>query len=63
MAEKVRENIEKHSFDTVKRVTVSIGVAIHKQDETVSRLLSRADEALYTSKEEGRNRVTFRPAD
>lgn len=63
MAEKVRKNIDEHSFDTVKKITVSIGVAIHKQDETVSRLLSRADEALYTSKEEGRNRVTFRPDD
>lgn len=58
MAEKVRESVEQHSFETVQKITVSIGVAIHKQNETVSRLLSRADEALYTSKQEGRNRVT-----
>lgn len=59
MAEKLRENIEKHHFTTVEQITTSIGIAIHNQGDTLSCVLTRADEALYRSKEEGRNRVTF----
>lgn len=58
MAEKLRTNIEQHQFDTVKQVTASIGIAIRREKETLASLLSRADEALYTSKHNGRNRVT-----
>lgn len=38
-------------------VTVSIGVAQFKLGETAERLLSRADEALYAAKRNGRNRL------
>ncbi|WP_181388386.1 transporter substrate-binding domain-containing protein [Vibrio albus] len=58
MAEKLRKNIEEHHFDTVGRVTASIGVAIQEPGETVKSVLSHADEALYMSKQKGRNRVT-----
>lgn len=39
-------------------VTVSAGVALRKAGEEPALLLKRADEALYRSKREGRNRVT-----
>jgi diguanylate cyclase (GGDEF)-like protein len=39
------------------RVTVSIGIAELKPDDTLSDLLSRADDGLYRAKVEGRNRV------
>ncbi len=39
-------------------VTVSIGVADSPGDESIDALLRRADQALYLSKNAGRNRVT-----
>jgi two-component system, cell cycle response regulator len=38
-------------------ITTSIGVAQHKADEAIPDLLKRADVALYTAKNAGRNRV------
>lgn len=42
-------------------VTLSVGVADHVPGETANQLIRRADEALYISKESGRNRTTFLP--
>jgi diguanylate cyclase (GGDEF)-like protein/PAS domain S-box-containing protein len=39
-------------------VTVSIGVAAFDQDDTLARLMGRADAALYAAKSGGRDRVT-----
>jgi diguanylate cyclase len=39
------------------RITVSIGVAQFRSDETATSLLARADAALYQAKDLGRNRV------
>lgn len=39
------------------RVTVSVGFAELKPDDSLERLLSRADEALYRAKAAGRNQV------
>jgi diguanylate cyclase (GGDEF)-like protein len=43
----------------LQKVTVSIGCAIRKANETVNHLIYRADHALYKSKESGRNQVTI----
>jgi diguanylate cyclase (GGDEF)-like protein len=42
-------------------VTVSLGVAHYELGQGKSRLIARADEALYISKRTGRNRVTVAP--
>jgi two-component system cell cycle response regulator len=45
------------------RVTVSIGVAsLEGIEDRPAAILKRADEALYSAKREGRNRVTFAAA-
>jgi diguanylate cyclase (GGDEF)-like protein len=43
--------------DGVLRLTVSIGMAYHQLGETFSETLSRADQALYLAKQDGRDRV------
>ena len=69
VAEGVREAIEKEAFpfgefQPLGRVSVSIGVSAQPPHSgTFEEVLEAADQALYLSKEEGRNRVTaFDPA-
>lgn len=49
------------SMPTGLPVTISIGVAALQPDEDASSLLSRADQALYKAKGEGRDRVCALP--
>ena len=41
------------------QVTVSVGVTISHKDDTIDSLLNRADNLMYESKRNGRNRITF----
>jgi len=65
-AERVRRAVEVAPFDTGETmidVTVSIGVAAQAGlGDQPRALIERADAALYTSKETGRNRVTLAAA-
>jgi diguanylate cyclase (GGDEF)-like protein/PAS domain S-box-containing protein len=54
-AENLRQKIARHPFEIIQHMTTSIGVARYRQSETVTELISRADKALYRSKERGRN--------
>lgn len=61
LAENIRRALEHntmHFKDAVVEITSSFGVAQLSDNETLEAILRRADEALYTSKKEGRNRVT-----
>ncbi|HTN03661.1 MAG TPA: diguanylate cyclase, partial [Planctomycetaceae bacterium] len=67
LAERLRERVEQESFlfgSTEIPVTVSVGAAItipaRNETGTPSSLVSAADECLYRSKSDGRNRVTIR---
>jgi diguanylate cyclase (GGDEF)-like protein len=70
IAERIRQQIDSHiiSLDnkTDLSVTISIGcTTLDSNDETLvtghasQQLLMRADEALYRSKQQGRNQVNF----
>ena len=66
MAERTRDAIEQAHFmfnELTLRVTVSVGVATLSSEgsEGVETLVSRADEALYSAKRAGRNRVVAFP--
>jgi diguanylate cyclase (GGDEF)-like protein len=59
-AERVRLGIERLQFRDISselKVSVSIGVAQFRLGETIGQTVTRADEALYTAKSSGRNRV------
>ncbi|PIC83110.1 sensor domain-containing diguanylate cyclase [Sporosarcina sp. P1] len=58
MAERIRCRVENADWNTYG-VTVSIGVATKMPGDTENSLQSRADWALYYSKDNGRNRITF----
>lgn len=63
IAEQVRQAVASHQIldpvsGAVIAVTVSLGVAYYELGQGKSRLIARADEALYASKRSGRNRVT-----
>ena len=59
LAEKIRNAVEKKNFNLASNVTISIGVSTYNKGETLESIYSRADKALYASKEQGRNQVTF----
>lgn len=44
-----------------ERVTISQGIALWRQGESIAELLARADQALYLAKEEGRNGYRLAP--
>jgi len=61
IAEEIRQNVEHHNYekDNVEfSLTISIGLAELKKDDTPETLLRRADDALYLSKKSGRNKVS-----
>ena len=61
LAERIRESVENRPMTTDAgpvSLTVSIGVAELANGDHAASLLGRADAALYTSKAQGRNRVT-----
>jgi diguanylate cyclase (GGDEF)-like protein/PAS domain S-box-containing protein len=59
IAEKLRQSIDKNLSLQEQNITVSMGVTEVKDDDTEDSLFKRADEALYKSKENGKNMVTF----
>ncbi|MDX1295352.1 MAG: diguanylate cyclase, partial [Sulfurimonadaceae bacterium] len=65
IANDIRESVESAAFDVGDQnvdITVSIGIGIlHLNEQSLSPLMSRADEALYRAKNNGRNRVEVEP--
>jgi diguanylate cyclase (GGDEF)-like protein/PAS domain S-box-containing protein len=58
-AEKLRELVETHMFQTVTTITISCGVTRFKAPDSVDAFVSRADDGLYRAKEKGRNIVVI----
>lgn len=63
VAERFRKTIEEHDFNGL-RITISLGIGHYAgtdEDVDQKRLTELADKALYTAKENGRNRVESLP--
>jgi diguanylate cyclase (GGDEF)-like protein len=60
VAEKIRLLAEQHTYvftGTALQVTVSLGLTVLNAEDTLQSLIARADRALYSAKQTGRNRV------
>jgi diguanylate cyclase (GGDEF)-like protein/PAS domain S-box-containing protein len=58
IAENLRKSVQLHPLKHVGILTCSFGVSDLQKHDTKQTILKRVDEALYASKEAGRNRVT-----
>ncbi|MEM8681195.1 MAG: diguanylate cyclase, partial [Planctomycetota bacterium] len=66
VAEKVRAAVADQWFEfggSRYRITVSVGVASIKSEDSIERLTTRADIAMYTSKQSGRNCAHYHNGD
>ena len=67
VAQRIRYSVENEHFvpepGRQHSITVSLGVAEYAFDEDMSTFVQRADKALYMSKANGRNQVSFLRAD
>lgn len=57
VAKKITKKVSSTTFQEAGKVTISCGVAQLRENEELDSLFLRADKALYTAKEQGRNRV------
>lgn len=56
-----KEVINRSNGELLGRITMSVGVAQFYAEETIEKLIERADAALYTAKHNGRNQVAAAP--
>ena len=61
LAERLRRALEATDFELEQTITVSIGVAQWRSEDSLKSLLERADRAMYKAKHSGRNRVCLAP--
>jgi diguanylate cyclase (GGDEF)-like protein len=55
--ERFRQRIAQHAFPQVGHITISIGFAPLREDDTPSGAFDRADKAVYYAKSHGRNQI------
>jgi len=66
IAERIRLKVNEHPLhvgDSIVRVTLSLGIALARDDDDVNSLIERADQALYTAKLKGRDCVCVEAAE
>lgn len=59
LAERIRKSIEEYKFIDDYNITVSLGITHYENGDTLDTILKRSDDALYTSKNSGRNRTSI----
>jgi len=61
-AERIRLLVDTHTFETIGNITISLGVTLFETGENLQRIYKRVDDALYSAKESGRNKVVYQSA-
>ncbi|MFH1806076.1 MAG: diguanylate cyclase [Pseudomonadota bacterium] len=56
IADAIRENAVRYGRDNI-RITISAGVSEHREGESLSTLVSRVDNALYSAKKSGHDHI------
>jgi polar amino acid transport system substrate-binding protein len=57
VAEKVRNAVNEYDFEEIHTMTSSFGISEYQQHERIEKMVKRADDAMYTAKEAGRDRI------
>ena len=57
MGERIRSGVQAHSSTLGYPLSVTVGGCLSQPGQTPENVLQCADEALYTAKAQGRNRV------
>lgn len=63
LAEQIRSGLSKMNFkikdtgQSIGKITISLGVALYRAEESIEAVIKRADDALYRAKNTGRNRT------
>ena len=57
LAEHLRDIVYKTNFEKVGNITISLGIAQFKENDTISSVFKRADNRLYIAKTTGKNKV------
>jgi diguanylate cyclase (GGDEF)-like protein len=63
LAERLRKSVEKATFPSGLKLTVSVGIAATDDPEQMPALVEAADRALYEAKESGRNQIRIADLD
>lgn len=60
MGEQIRTAVEKHSFQLLDgtKIKVTVSVGISEYEESPEQFIQVADDALYYSKRNGRNKIS-----
>lgn len=57
VAETIRQKIQRHDFGIPSGITASLGVAEHREGQSLQAVIKAVDTALYEAKKAGRNTV------
>jgi len=58
-AQRLKEKIQSHNFKIIEKLTISAGLVEANPHENIDEIFKRVDNLLYTSKENGRNKISF----